>query len=245
MDFFLLIIIGLGVGFISGMFGIGGAVLMTPILILLGYPDNIALATPLAGAIFSSLSGSVKYARAKLIDYRTGLIVVAASLSTSWIGVYISNLSTNLMILIKIIFMLSLALQMFLPEKEISGEKKHGIFIPLLIGAFTGIFSAMVAIGGGLLFLFAFLRILKLDIKRTIATSLFCVGILSFLNTVLHYRAGNVDLSVALPIVLGIIPAALSGSYAALHISGKLVKKLFGVILSLFAIFFIIYRLAG
>ncbi len=244
MEFVVLILVGIGVGTISGMFGIGGAVLMTPILILIGFDDNIALATPLVGAVFSAIGGSVGYIRKKLVDYRTGSIVAVSALATSWIGIQLSGLSVDVMIYIKIAFMLVLAIRLFITEKEVKPSNPN-IFSAIAIGAFTGVFSAMIAIGGGLIFIFAFTSILHLDIKRTIATSLFCVGILSIVNSILHYQQGNIDLSVAFPIIIGTLPAAQLGAYISVKLPNNIIRRTFGITLSIFAIFFTVYRIFG
>jgi uncharacterized membrane protein YfcA len=244
MEFLSLLIVGLAVGFVSGMFGIGGAVIMTPILILMGYPDNIALATPLTGAVFSSVAGSVRYAKSKLINYRTGLIIVASALATSWIGVRMSSLSTEVMIIIKVAFMLFLAINMLFPEKALADSSiRPKLWILLAIGGFAGVFSAMIAIGGGLIFIFAFSNILKFDIKRTVATSLFCVGAISLVNSILHFKNGNVNLNIALPIILGIIATAPFGSTLSLKLKSKTLKTAFGIVLTIFAVGFLTFRL--
>jgi len=244
LDTVILILVGLGVGFCSGMFGIGGAVLMTPILVLLGYPDNIALATPLVGAVFSAISGGSVYFKEKLINYRVGLITVLSALSTAWIGVLLTSQLPSIIIYIKAIFMFFLAISLILPMKE--GEKqnrlKSNVFIIIIIGAFTGFTSALLAIGGGIVFIFAFARILKLGIKETIATSLFCVGIIALMNSILHFTHGNIDMMVALSTIIGIIPAAYLGSKVAINMSNQKLKYSFAVTLSVFAVLFIIWR---
>lgn len=242
MEFTLLLLVGFVVGIFSGMFGIGGAVIMTPILILMGYPENIALATPLVSAVASSVSGSLVYYKEKLINYRTGIIILLAALSTAWIGVMFSNIPTSTLIYIKTGFMFLLAMRMLFPDKHTTA-KKASILLLLVIGAFAGFFSALIAIGGGLIFVFTFSSLLKMEIKQTIATSLFCVGVLALVNSVLHYYKGNVDLTIALPILIGVFLGAQIGSRIAIKLSSVWLKRVFAIVLSLFAIFFILFRM--
>jgi len=243
IDILYLFLCGLGVGFISGMFGIGGAVIFTPILSLMGYPDNIALATPLATVIPSSISGSLVYAKEKLINYKVGLYVVVTAIIFGFAGIGLADLFPTTMLFIKFAFMFLLALDMFIQQKSTNSEDmKNNLYLLILIGAVGGFISGLLAIGGGIVFIFAFRRILKIKIKETIATSLFCFGITSIFNTYAYYLLGSIDWSVAIPIALGVIPASRFGAKLSLKTKSRTLQISFGIILIAFAIFIIMKK---
>ncbi|MEL6217427.1 MAG: sulfite exporter TauE/SafE family protein [Pseudomonadota bacterium] len=89
VDAFLLLGIGGGVGFLSGLFGVGGGFLMTPLLILIGIPPAVAVATEANQIVASSFSGVLSHWRRKTVDFKMGGVLLAGGLVGSAIGVQI------------------------------------------------------------------------------------------------------------------------------------------------------------
>ncbi len=85
----LLLVLGLGglVGFLSGMFGVGGGFLMTPLLILMGIPAAVAVATQAAQILASSVSAVLAHLRRRSVDTKMGWFLVAGGLAGSVAGV--------------------------------------------------------------------------------------------------------------------------------------------------------------
>jgi uncharacterized membrane protein YfcA len=71
----LLILLGALVGFVSGLFGIGGGFLMAPVLVLMGIPPVVAVASQANHVLASSASSVIAYSRLKAVDYRMGLVM--------------------------------------------------------------------------------------------------------------------------------------------------------------------------
>ena len=84
---FILIGLGGGVGFLSGIFGVGGGFLMTPLLIFIGIPPAVAVATEANQIVASSFSGTLANLRRKTVDIKMGLVLLAGGLVGSAIGV--------------------------------------------------------------------------------------------------------------------------------------------------------------
>jgi len=89
-----LIILGLGlaVGFLSGMFGVGGGFLMTPLLIFYGIPPGIAVATQSSHIGASSLSGALAQWRRKAVDFKMGSVLLVGGVTGAALGVFIFGL---------------------------------------------------------------------------------------------------------------------------------------------------------
>ena len=85
----VLVLLGAAVGFISGMFGIGGGFLMTPVLIFMGIPPVVAVASEANHVAASSTSSVIAYTRRKAVDFRMGGILAAGGATGSLIGVEI------------------------------------------------------------------------------------------------------------------------------------------------------------
>ncbi len=88
----LMLALGGVVGFLSGMFGVGGGFLMTPLLIFAGVPSAVAVATGANPLIASSITGTIAQYRRKNVDVKLGLYLLAGGAAGSLLGVHIVKL---------------------------------------------------------------------------------------------------------------------------------------------------------
>jgi len=86
-NIFLFLGMGAAVGFLSGVFGVGGGFLMTPLLIFSGIPSAIAVGTEAAQIVASSVSGAVAQWRRNNVDFKLGSVLLAGGIVGSAIGV--------------------------------------------------------------------------------------------------------------------------------------------------------------
>ena len=84
-------IVGLGgmVGFLSGLFGVGGGFLMTPLLIFLGIPAAVAVSTEANQIVASSVSGVIAHWRKRNVDFLMGSILLTGGIIGSSFGVWL------------------------------------------------------------------------------------------------------------------------------------------------------------
>ena len=89
-----LMILGMGaaVGFLSGVFGIGGGFLLTPLLIFAGIPPGVAVATTASQISASTFSGVIAHFRQRTVDVKMGAVMLAGGLTGTALGVYIFGL---------------------------------------------------------------------------------------------------------------------------------------------------------
>jgi uncharacterized membrane protein YfcA len=92
VNLFLLLGIGGGVGLLSGLFGIGGGFLMTPLLIFIGVPPAVAVATQANQVVASSVSGVLAHWSRGNVDFRMGLVLLAGGFVGSTVGVGLFSL---------------------------------------------------------------------------------------------------------------------------------------------------------
>ncbi len=92
VNIFLLLGMGGAVGFLSGMFGVGGGFLMTPLLIFVGIPPAVAVATEANQIVASSVSGVLAYWKRKSVDFKMGTVLLAGGVFGAFVGVYIFRL---------------------------------------------------------------------------------------------------------------------------------------------------------
>ncbi len=86
---FLLLGMGVGVGMLSGMFGLGGGFLMTPLLIFMGIPPAVAVGTEVNQILASSVSGTLAHWRRGNIDVKMGVVLLIGGLLGSTLGVWL------------------------------------------------------------------------------------------------------------------------------------------------------------
>src|SRR3979490_324670 len=87
---------GLAVGFISGMFGIGGVFLMTPLLIFIGVSPGVAVASVASHIAASSFSGAISYWRRRAIDLAPGVMHLGGGILGTTVGVWLFTLLRSL-----------------------------------------------------------------------------------------------------------------------------------------------------
>ncbi|MFK8252288.1 sulfite exporter TauE/SafE family protein [Ancylobacter terrae] len=87
LNIFTLLALGMAVGFISGMFGVGGGFLMTPLLVFLGIGPAVAVATVSTHMAASSFSGTLTYMRRRMVDLKLGFLLTAGGFTGTMIGV--------------------------------------------------------------------------------------------------------------------------------------------------------------
>jgi len=96
VNVFLLLGMGGAVGFLSGMFGVGGGFIMTPLLILIGVPPTVAVATATNQLVASSVSGVIAHTKRKNIDFKMGSLLLVGGMFGSTLGVWVFSLLKEL-----------------------------------------------------------------------------------------------------------------------------------------------------
>ena len=81
VNILLIVLIGVIVGGLSGLFGVGGGFLMTPLLIFLGIPPAIAVGTEAPHVLASSISGAAAHWRRKNVDFKMGFFLLAGGVA--------------------------------------------------------------------------------------------------------------------------------------------------------------------
>jgi uncharacterized membrane protein YfcA len=92
LNVFLLLGIGGAIGFLSGMFGVGGGFLLTPLLIFIGVPPAVAVATQANQVVASSVSGVLAHWSRNNVDFKMGLVLLIGGIAGSTLGVGVFSL---------------------------------------------------------------------------------------------------------------------------------------------------------
>jgi uncharacterized membrane protein YfcA len=111
VDIFLLLGMGGMVGFLSGLFGVGGGFLMTPLLIFIGVPPPVAVGSEVNQVVAASVSGFMAHWRRRQVDFKMGVVLLAGGTLGSAFGVWLFDIlrqlgQIDLVISISYVFML-------------------------------------------------------------------------------------------------------------------------------------------
>jgi uncharacterized membrane protein YfcA len=228
------------------LFGIGGAVVSTPAIRLLGASALQAIGSTLPSVLPSSISGSLRYQREHLINGRivawTASVGVAASVAGSWLSETVPGDGHVLMLVTAALVGYTAYRTAFPPARVADGSAiRHDEAWRLVaIGVAAGGLSGLLGVGGGILMVPAFSVWLGIPLKETIATSLACVGIFAIPGTITHWYLGHIDWAFAIPLAIGVIPGAQIGAHFTMTASDRRLRRRVGAALGLIAVVYAI-----
>lgn len=242
----LTLVLGGVTGLLSGAFGVGGAIISTPGIRLLGAPALVAVGTTLPSIVPGAALGAARYHRENLVDWRTLAATAPAGVVAAVLGSLASHAlpgdGTWLMILtagllgLTALRMAQAALAPSQPKDSDEARSRRGPMVAAGIGAGAGALSGLLGVGGGLVLVPGLSEILGLPLKRAIATSLACVGIFALPGTITHAFLGDIDWRLALLLTFGSLPGAWLGAAAAIAAKDRRLKLVAAVALGATAI---------
>lgn len=262
LDMILLLPVAFLIGTIAAMTGVGGGVFIVPLLFLVPPYNSIgiekAVGTSLATIIFTSLSSTLGYSRQRRIDYKVGLILTLTTIPGAFVGAYLTSFITQKLLgLIFGIFLIFVALRMIfkldfyrfsIPRMRKGWRRKimdsDGTLFEydvnvnqgLVLSFFGGLSSGLLGIGGGALMVPILHLMMNFPMHITVATSMFIMIFTSISGATTHFSLGNVRADYAIFLSIGVIFGAQFGAYLSKRISGKNLRRIFGVVLLLISI---------
>jgi len=266
LEYFLLIPLGFTVGMYGTLIGAGGGFVLVPVLLFL-YPDEnpgIITCISLAVVFVNALSGSAAYARMKRIDYKSGLIMAAATIPGAIGGTLLVDIIPRNVFNIMLGVMLTLGSLLILftaknkienAEKVRSGEiprrivekdgteHNYSFNLPGCAGTSTivGFLSSLLGIGGGIIHVPLLSRVFRFPVHIATATSHFVLAIMALTATIVNIISGEFSSGwrrtafLAVGVLLGAqLGAMLSGKIKGPWIIRALALALFAVGIRLF-----------
>ena len=244
-----LFVLGLFGGFLSGLLGIGGGIIMVPLLLYV--PPALGLGVlgmkTVAGitsvqSFFGAVSGSFGHKRHKRINLTLALYMGGSMAVASLIGSLLSvNISANFMLMVFASMAIAAAVMMFIPKPESDHEPEgHEVqfnkALAIVIGGSIGILSGIIGQGGAFLFIPAMMFILRIPTRIAIGTAL-VIGIASSL-AVLIGRIGTSQIPYLMSFVLvvGVLIGAQLGSELSQKTPRKILRHILAVLITVTAL---------
>jgi len=218
-----LIVLGLIAGSLSGLFGVGGGIIVVPALVLLGMDQSRAAGSSVAAILPTAVVGAISYGVAGHVDWIAGAILAAGIIIGAQFGSYLlSRLPRSVLFWIFIVFMAGVivSLWVIIPERgDTISIDWRAIFGLVLLGIVTGVLSGILGVGGGIIVVPALMLMFGAGDLIAKGTSLLMMIPGSLSGTIGNARRKNFDLRVAAAVGTAACVASPLGLLTATAIS--------------------------
>jgi uncharacterized membrane protein YfcA len=250
------LLVGVVTGVLSGMFGIGGAVVSTPAVRALGATPLQGVGSTLPSIFPSSITATLRYHREGFVRWRvvqwTAAFGIASSVAGSRLASAVPGDGHILMLLTAALVAFTAYRTAFprtapvtvgasgFEEAEPAREEWWRLGI---IGFAAGGLSGLLGVGGGILMVPAYSSWARIPLKDTIATSLAVVGVLAVPGTITHALLGHIAWRFAIPLSIGVIPGARIGAHLTIKSSDRALRITVGTMLGAISLVYAISEL--
>ncbi len=238
-DALIPLLIGATAGVASGLFGIGGGLIIVPALVLIeNNTQHKAHATSLAAVTIIAAAAAIPYLVSGNVYLLLSASMAASAVLTARLGAWLMHrLSEAQLKLLFGLLMLLVAVRMFIGiEPRPSLELQSGVAVILLglaIGVVAGLSSSLLGIGGGLIMVPAMVLTLGISQHLAVGTSLLAIVPTALSGTLANRRSEDLDLKVAVAVAAGGTVAGTLSSTLALRLSGLLLQRGLAILLVL------------
>ncbi|MEW6377785.1 MAG: sulfite exporter TauE/SafE family protein [Thermodesulfobacteriota bacterium] len=263
IDLLLFVAVGCGIGFLAGLFGVGGGFVMVPILIF-SYEyskvspsvlTHIAIGTSLFVVVFAGLTSAYQHRKQGNIDWRSVFVIGFSSALTAFATTRLATaLSGKHLQIAFAIIVVTAAIGMLTgshvqAQKKLEWSGRPGTVGLIGVGLTTGIVSALAGIGGGVFTIPIMYYFLKMPLKLAIGTSsatIVITALFSVLGYILNgmgrldlprWSFGFVDLQRGIALTIGTLLLARVGAYVSFKTHPYRLRKLFALFLILISIY--------
>ena len=228
--------IGVVVGFFSGLFGVGGGIILVPLLIsVVGFAHRRASGTSLAAVLPTAIAGMIAYSAHGSVDWIAGLLLAAGAIVGSLLGTWLLHrIHPAILRWMFVAFLVLVAIRMFflVPDRSVTLDFTPGVIVALLVlGFITGLLSGLLGIGGGVFVVPALMLVFGVGDLIAKGTSLLMMIPTAITGTIANSRRGHTDLLAALIIGCLSVPASIGGAALAWAVPPALGSILFALLL--------------
>lgn len=251
-------------GLIGSLTGLGGGVVVIPLLTLgFGVDMRYAIGAALVTSIATSSGAAAAYIKEGITNVRIGMFLEIATTTGAVIGAVVAMYLDKMYIAIifGIVLIFSAVRSVYKSDENIDFEEKgdkwgeklklngsfptkdgvqkynvHNVFGGYSLMTLAGVLSGLLGIGSGALKVLAMDSTMRIPFKVSTTTSNFMVGVTAAASAVVYLQRGYIDPGLALPIVVGVLLGAFLGSKILPIINVKKLRLLFSVVIFLLAL---------
>lgn len=244
-------------GFIGSLLGLGGGIIVIPILtLMIGIPIQEAIGASIVSVIATSSGAAIAYVRDKITNIRIGMFLETATTLGAITGAFVASLiSPRALFFTFALIMFYSAATMFknrnreLPEEveehplakrlKLSGAyfdkvlncnvtyNVQGVYPGWIVMYIAGILSGLLGIGGGMFKVLGMDMFMKLPMKVSTATSNFMIGVTAAASAGVYFMRGDINPAIAGPVALGVLLGARLGAIIMERLNNKTLRRLF------------------
>jgi uncharacterized protein len=263
----LLFLVSICAGFLGSLLGIGGGMIVVPVLTLLLHVDiRYAIAASLISIVATSSGAAASFLRDHLTNLRVAVLLEIGTVFGAITGFLISkSINSSYLYLVFGGFLLFSAVMMLKKKGDNLTMIDHpwskklglassypaydgtpieyrvaGVPLGLFFMYFAGILSALLGIGSGILKVLAMDGVMKLPMKVSSATSNFMIGVTATASAGAYLVEGDIHPQIAGPVAVGIILGSFIGAKAMVNMKPQLIRKIFVILLGIVSVQMII-----
>jgi len=229
-------VIGLSGGFFGGIVGLGGGVIMIPMMTAFaGLSQREAHGTSLVAVVFTGAIGALTYFSHGLVDWKAALILAAPAVLFARLGAVCAHSMREKQLRRGFGAFMILVSLLLIGKGMIPGTGEYlgfwwKVFVMLLTGVGTGFVSGMMGVGGGSVMIPALVILAGMPQHLAQGTSLLAMVPVGMTGAFTHYRLGNVHAYLSLGLAAGAMAGSFLGGTAAILLSDFVLKVIFALI---------------
>ncbi|WP_144700636.1 sulfite exporter TauE/SafE family protein [Fictibacillus phosphorivorans] len=234
MEWLMFVIGGAAIGIISGFFGVGGGIILTPVLLVLDYEPTQAIILSLMLTLGSTVTGTLSHMKMKNVNIRSacslGLFGVIGTVSTVPFVHWLEKINgASTVISVVYIITLSWFASQFLNNSQSVRKERRKSWIPL-IGLFTGVLSSLMGVSGGFVMTPLLTKKVGIDLNRAIGTSIAAASIIVISGIGSYvYGGAEMDYRHGLLLIVGALIGTPFGIINLKKFSEIMVKEMLAV----------------
>ena len=240
-----LILVGLFIGTMSGFFGIGGGMILVPILLVLGFDIKTAIGISIVQMVFSSVYGSYLNYKKGSLKIDDGIYVGLGGFLGGYLGGYVTKYVPDTVLQFLFFGLLIFALlRLFFSKNHEEDNQTRSLNKGLLfaIGLVIGIFAITLGIGGSIILTPLLVGLLHYPIKKAVSAGLFFVAFSSVAGLISRLSTGTIDFENGLIVAGASLIGVTFGIWLKDHVNSKNHKTAL-LILYIFAIVMLIKKI--
>jgi len=260
LEFSLLVWLGaFAAGFLGALTGLGGGVVITPLLTLgFGVDIRYAIGASLISVIATSSGAAAAYVKEGYSNIRIGMFLEVSTTVGALVGAFLAGIASTAAI--AVVFGLVLLYSAYLaerprpettaaepPDRLASFLRLHGRYptpdgprayhvrhVPagFALMFVAGVLSGLLGIGSGAVKVLAMDQIMRIPFKVSTTTSNFMIGVTAAAGAGVYLRRGYIDPGLAMPIVLGVLPGAMAGSRVLVGAKIRRLRLVFSIVVA-------------
>ncbi|MGH7173856.1 MAG: sulfite exporter TauE/SafE family protein [Gemmataceae bacterium] len=252
----------LAAGFLGALTGLGGGVVIVPMLVLMGVDIHYAIGASLVSVIATSSGAAASYVKEGLSNIRIGMLLEIATTIGALTGAYLSKIlqPEALSIIFGFVLLFSAYLSLRSRRPRFEAEKAdplavrlrldstyptaegrqpyhvHGVPLGFALMYVAGCLSGLLGIGSGALKVLSMDYAMRIPFKVSTTTSNFMIGVTAAASAGIYLHSGYIVPGLAMPVMLGVLTGSLFGARVLMSAKPRILRRVFSVVILVLAI---------